>query len=51
MKQIETGRQIVDNLVRKKACEQICFNNDGDSNETEERDREYAKHPDPRIST
>jgi hypothetical protein len=49
-KQIETGRQISDTAVPEKAREQICFNDDGDSNEIDERDSQFSKHDDPRIS-
>jgi hypothetical protein len=39
MKQIETGREMRDNAVRENVCEQICFNDDGNSNETDESDQ------------
>jgi hypothetical protein len=51
MMQIETGRGIRSNAVSRIAFEQICFNDDGDSNEIDESDLQFAKHSDPIIST
>jgi hypothetical protein len=51
MKQIETGRERTDSAVSEKADEQICFNDDGDSNEIDESELQFQKHDDPRIST
>jgi hypothetical protein len=51
MKQIETGRVMADNALRENANEQICFNDDGDSNEIDESDLQYEKHDDRRTST
>jgi hypothetical protein len=49
--QIETGSGITDNSVLTKAREQICFNDDGNSNEIEESDSQSAKHDEPINST
>jgi hypothetical protein len=35
----------------KNADDSICFNDDGDSNETDERDSQTEKHDVPRSST
>jgi hypothetical protein len=51
MKQIETGREILDNPVSQNACEPMYFNDDGDSNEIDESDLLDSKHIDPIIST
>jgi hypothetical protein len=51
MKQIETGREICDNLVSERAREQICFNDEGDSNEIDENEQQNEKHDEQRIST
>jgi hypothetical protein len=51
MKQIETGREITDNVVAEKAREKICFIDDGNSNEIDESDLQEEKQDGPRIST
>jgi hypothetical protein len=51
MKQIETGREMAVNAVLLKALEQICFNDDGDSNEMDANDPQNKKHPNPISST
>jgi hypothetical protein len=35
----------------ENACDGICFNDEGDSNEIDESDMQGEKHSDPRIST
>jgi hypothetical protein len=48
---IETGKEKSDKFVLEKSHEQICFNDDGNSKETDESDWQHEKQRNPRIST